>query len=130
MKRYRILVVDDEPDLANMFKRTLERSEFDVNAFNDPFAALAHFKADMYDLLLIDIKMPKMSGFELYKKMMEIDSRPKVCFITAFVTYYDEFRKLYPSMNVNCFLRKPIAGKDLIQQIKLQLDPTVPEREE
>ena len=125
---YKILVADDEPDLTRIFKIHLEQAGFDVDAFNDPLDALLHYKADTYDLLLLDIKMPKMNGFELYKKMMEIDNKPKTCFITAFEIYYEEFKTLFPSLDVKCFLRKPIAGKDLIAQIKSQLEPIVPDK--
>ncbi len=127
-RNHRILVVDDDPDLARIFKRTLERGGFDVDAFKDPAEALAQFRAGMYDLLLIDIKMPQMNGFELYKRLVEIDDKPKVCFITAFEAYSEEFMRIFPKLDVKCFLRKPIAYKDLIEQIRLQLDSTAPEK--
>jgi YesN/AraC family two-component response regulator len=87
----------------------------------------------MYDLLLIDIKMPKMNGFELYKKIMKIDSRPKVCFMTAFEIYYDEFRRVFPNLSVKCFIRKPIAVKDLVKQVRSELgsaETTLPLQDE
>jgi len=114
----RILIVDDEPDITTVMKKALEEyAGYKVSAFNDPKQALAEFKPDVYDLLVIDIKMPGMTGFELYKKMRKIDSKPKICFITAFEMYYDEFRKVFPSLDVKCFIRKPVTVSSLIQQV-------------
>lgn len=124
VKRRRILIVDDEPDIATTFKKALEK-EFDVDIFNDPTAALSHFKAGYYDLLLLDIRMPVMNGFQLYKQMQKIDSKPKVCFITAFEMYYEEFVKVFPSVPVKCFIRKPISSKDLLSQIKAELEHVI-----
>ena len=71
----RVLIVDDEPDVTETFKLGLEESGFSVDTFNDPQMALSNFKPDTYDILLIDIKMPTMNGFELYGKIRNIDSR-------------------------------------------------------
>jgi len=67
-----------------------------VDVFNNPLESLSSYKAGAYDLLLLDIKMPQMSGFELYDKIKHIDEKVKVCFITAFEEYYDEFKKQFP----------------------------------
>lgn len=99
-------------------KRALEEyAGYKVSTFNDPARALAEFRPGVYDLLVIDIKMPGMTGFELYKKLRKIDGRPKICFITAFEMYYDEFRKVFPSLDVKCFIRKPVTVSSLIQQV-------------
>jgi two-component SAPR family response regulator len=77
----------------------------------------------MYDLLLLDIKMPGMNGFELYKRIMQIDDKTKVCFMTAFEEYYDEFRKTFPDLkDKECFIRKPIGMNDLIRSVKSHLN--------
>jgi DNA-binding response OmpR family regulator len=122
MRNKRILIVDDEKDITDTFKMALEQQEegFEVITYNDPELALSQFKENWFDLLLLDIKMPKISGFELYSRLKEIDSKPKVCFITAFDIYYDEFKKMFPSLEVKCFLRKPISISDLVEQVKLQ----------
>ena len=120
VRNKRILIVDDEKDITDTFKIGLEQEGFEVITYNDPELALSHFKENWFDLLLIDIKMPKISGFELYRRLKDIDSKPKVCFITAFDIYYDEFKKMFPSLEVKCFLRKPISISDLIEQVKLQ----------
>jgi DNA-binding response OmpR family regulator len=86
----RILLVDNEPDIALAFKIGLEDNGFVVDAFNDPEIASANFKDGLYDLLLLDIKMPKMTGIEFYQRMKEIDKKVKLCFITASEIYYYE----------------------------------------
>jgi two-component system response regulator ChvI len=112
----KILIVDDEPDVTFTLRKGLEQGGYDVHVFNDPLVALSIFKPDVYDLLLLDIKMPKMTGFELYRKLKEIDSKVKVCFITAFETYYEKFKQeFYPLEEIKGFIRKPIQIEDLIQ---------------
>jgi DNA-binding response OmpR family regulator len=125
VRNKRILIVDDEKDITDTFKVGLEQQEgFEVISYNDPELALSQFKEDWFDLLLIDIKMPKISGFELYRRLKKIDSKPKVCFITAFDVYYDEFKKVFPSLKVKCFVRKPISISDLVEQVKLEFKTT------
>ena len=112
----KILIVDDEPDITFTLKKGLEQGGYDVHVFNDPLVALSNFKPDIYDLLLLDIKMPKMTGFELYRKLKEMDSKVKVCFITAFETYYEKFKQeFFPLEEIKGFIRKPIQIEDLIQ---------------
>jgi two-component SAPR family response regulator len=114
MNNKRILIVDDEQDIALTLGEGLSEVGYDVKAFNDPALALSEFKAGIYDLLLLDIKMPNMTGFELYRKIKDIDSKVNVCFITAFESYHEEFkREFFPLENVKGFIRKPIAIKDL-----------------
>jgi two-component system, OmpR family, response regulator ChvI len=123
-KKKRILLVDDEHDIALAFKISLENNGFTVDAFNDPEEALSNFKAGLYDLLLIDIKMPKMNGFELYIEIENIDDKAKVCFITAFEVYYKSLRELYPTVKVDCYIKKPITTDELLQRIKSELVTT------
>lgn len=120
MRNKRILIVDDEKDITGTFKKALEQQDFEVITYDDPELALSQFKENWFDLLLLDLKMPKISGFELYRRLKKIDSKPKVCFITAFDVYYDEFKKVFPSLEVKCFLRKPISMSDLVEQVKLE----------
>ena len=117
----RILIVDDEPDIAQVLKMGLEDNGFVVDTYNDPLDTISNFKADTYDLLLIDIKMPKMTGFELYNKLRQIDEKAKICFITAYELYFDEFKRIFPKIKVECFIRKPVSINDLARVIKDEL---------
>jgi len=92
-ERGRILAIDDEPDLTMLCKMALEHYGFEVNTFNDPKEALSNYKPGYYDLVILDIKMPEMDGFELYHEIKKKDANAKVCFLTASELYYEEFRK-------------------------------------
>jgi DNA-binding response OmpR family regulator len=113
----RIAVVDDEPDITTIFKKGLERHGFAVDTFNDPQAALASFKPSYYDLMIIDIRMPRINGFDLYRELKKRDNSVRVCFLTAFEIYYEEFRKLFPTIDVKAFIRKPVSISNLVNQI-------------
>ncbi len=115
----RILIVDDEPDVCEILKKVFEQSGFNADSYDDPILALKNFKAGSYDLLLLDIKMPEMDGFHLYREMKKIDDRVKVCFLTASEMYYERFRKEeeFAQMDKDLFLRKPIQNQELIKEI-------------
>ncbi|SRR6266487_3170043 len=127
MRKNRILIVDDEDDINLPFKVVLEDNGFKVDAFNDPLVALQNFTAGSYDLLLLDIVMPKMNGFELYQKIRGIDNKVKICFLTASGINHEEFRKKAastPSIEddiENYFIIKPIENEELIKRVKSQL---------
>ena len=129
-QKKRILIVDDEVDITTIFKLALERVNLHVDVYNDPLLALSDYKAGMYDLLLFDIRMPGMNGFELYKKIKDIEEeekkvkngKPRVCFITAYEEFRSEFKETFPTVEeVDCFLKKPIPMPDLIKKVKSQL---------
>ena len=122
----KILIVDDDTDITLAFKKGLEGDEFMVDTFNDPLEALSNFKPSKYDLLLLDVRMPKMNGFELYKEIEKIDNHVKVCFITAFEVYYEALREVFPSLEVECFIRKPIEIASLIKKIRNELNVSKP----
>jgi len=115
----RILIVDDEPDVCEILKKVFEQSGFNADSYDDPILALKNFKAGSYDLLLLDIKMPEMDGFHLYREMKKIDDSVKVCFLTASEMYYERFRKEeeFAQMDKDLFLRKPIQNEELIKEI-------------
>ena len=113
----RILIVDDEPDVNLALRIVLEENNFIVDSFNDPLLALENFKADLYDVLILDIKMPKKDGFELYKEIMKIDNRVKVCFLTAGDVNYSSLKDTFPTLNENQFIRKPIENTELIRRV-------------
>jgi DNA-binding response OmpR family regulator len=88
----RILLIDDEPDIIFTMKDILEEG-FKIDTFNDPIIALESYRSNSYDLVILDIKMPKMDGFELYTKLKEKDSQVEICFLTASEMFYEKFRK-------------------------------------
>jgi DNA-binding response OmpR family regulator len=100
----------------------LEYHGFKVDSFNDPQEALSKFKPGSYDLIILDIKMPKMDGFELYHEIKKKDNNAKVCFLTASELYYEEFRKKeYCALDRNLFIQKPIDNEDLVKEINKML---------
>ena len=123
MDNNRILVVDDEPDLTQVSTLALEYHGFKVDSFNDPQEALSKFEPGLYDLVILDIKMPKMDGFELYHKIKKKDNNAKVCFLTASELYYEEFRKKeYYALDRNMFIRKPIENEELVKEINKMIN--------
>ena len=120
----RILAVDDEPDLTMICSLALQYHGFKVDTFNDAQEALSNFKPDYYDLVILDIKMPKMDGFELYDKIKKKDDKVKICFLTASELYYEEFRKKeYSALDKNLFLKKPIDNDDLLKEVNKIMKP-------
>jgi DNA-binding NtrC family response regulator len=114
----RILIVDDEPDVISVFKMVLEMNGFEVDAYDNPLSVLSNFKPNSYGLLLLDIKMPQMNGFELYEKIRKLDDKVKVCFITAFEDYRKEFKESFPELDeAKYFIRKPKAVEDLVNHV-------------
>jgi CheY-like chemotaxis protein len=114
----KVMVVDDEADVISVLEIVLEENGFEVNTFEDPIVALKSYRAGVYDLLILDIKMPKMDGFELYDQIKKIDDNAKVCFLTASEMYYKNSRKeKYCSLDKDLFIQKPIANEDLIEEI-------------
>jgi DNA-binding response OmpR family regulator len=115
----RILLVDDDVDITHSFSLALQKDGFIVDTYNDPLIALGVFKADLYDLVLSDIKLPKMDGFELYDKIREIDRRVKVCFISGYQMNYLALRE--QGLQIDCFISKPIKIEDLLKKINAEL---------
>ena len=117
----KIMIVDDEPDITESFGLALEDSGFEVDKYNDPTIALASFKPNVYGLLILDIKMPKMDGFELYDKVKKIDKKAKVFFISAFDIDRTAISKKYSDLKMENFLPKPIQIAQLIKTVEEQL---------
>ena len=118
----RIFLVDDDYDHTITFKMGLELAKFEVDAYNDSAIALSKFKPDYYDLLLIDVKMPKIDGFELYEKIKEIDNKVLVWFISAYETYYRAIKEASSTSKTVPVIEKPIEIDRLVKQIKSELD--------
>ena len=115
----RVLSVDDEPDLNLTLKITLEENRFKVDSFTDPLLALQNFKEQhgMYDLIILDIKMPEMNGYELYRHIKKIDDKAKICFLTAGEMDYAAYEDIFNTLEVKCFIQKPIENKELIDRL-------------
>src|SRR6266480_1060998 len=125
MQKKKVMIVDDELDLSLLLKTLLEENNFKVDWYTDPVLALNKFKRNFYDLLLLDIKMPKMNGFELYRELKKIEKRVKVCFLTALTELYeyDKFKEeVSPKEDERYFIPKPIENEDLIKRVKSIID--------
>ncbi|MGZ8887626.1 MAG: response regulator [Nitrososphaeraceae archaeon] len=120
-KTKKISLVDDEPDVTYTIKKIVEDNGFKADSFNDPILALNYYKVNFYDLVILDIKMPTMDGFELYLKIRDQDSKVKICFLTVIATFNEEFRKirlaLGKTINEDYFIQKPIRIEVLIKKI-------------
>jgi DNA-binding response OmpR family regulator len=113
----RILVVDDESDICFVLKSVLGENGFVVDSYDDPLIALEKFKADFYNLVILDIKMPELNGFSLYRKIKRLDKKVKVCFLTAGEMYYRVDSDIFSSVPANCLIRKPIENEELMARI-------------
>ena len=127
----KILIIDDEPDITVTFKLGIESSnnshnndskKIKVYPYNDPLVALSEFKPDFYDLLLVDIDLPNLNGFELCEKILEIDINVRVCFMTSGEINREALREIYPTLSLGCFLKKPVTIDYLVKRIKAELD--------
>jgi two-component system, OmpR family, response regulator ChvI len=114
----KLLVVDDEPDVVSSFKMGLEIYGYTVDAYTDPEEALANFRTNTYQLLLLDINMPKMDGFKLFQQIEKKDPTARVCFVTAYETYFEAFKEIFPDLDIGSFIRKPISIENLAKQIE------------
>jgi CheY-like chemotaxis protein len=127
-----ILILDDDPDITLVFKKGLEAENnkksqnnnifFEVFAYNDPILALSKFKPNLYDLMLVDVNMPKLNGFDFCIKALKIDANLRVCFMSSALISEEALREQYPSLSFGCFIKKPITIKNLIETVKSELE--------
>jgi DNA-binding response OmpR family regulator len=125
----RILIVDDDPDITFTFKKAFEEANrigggisYHVNTYNDPLLALSEFKPDFYDLMIVDINMPKMNGLDFCVKVFEMDVNPRVCFMTSGLINQEALKEQYPSLSIGCFIETPITMENLVRKVKAELD--------
>jgi CheY-like chemotaxis protein len=121
----RILVVDDDTDITLTFKSALEGyyhddKRFEVYTYNNPLVALSEFKPHFYDLLLTDINLPDMNGFELSQKIIELDVN--ISFISAGEVNIEALREIHPKINFGCFIKKPVSIDYLIKRLRAELE--------
>jgi len=116
----RILIIDDEEDVTISLSKALEQNGFKTDPYTDPVLAYKNFREGLYDLVLLDIKMPVIDGFLLYQKIRKTDSRIKICFLTATEFFHEQIRQEHGlgGFNQESFLRKPIEIEDLVHAIR------------
>ena len=127
----RILVVDDDPDVTLTFNAGLDghyydngnrKKIFEVYTYNDPLLVLKEFKPHFYDLLLTDIYMPNMNGFELCEKILELDVDIRICIMSALAVNIQPLREVYRNVNLGCYIEKPVSIEYLIKRLSAELD--------
>jgi DNA-binding response OmpR family regulator len=117
-------MVDNEPDVNITIKTALEENgDFEVDTYNDAESALLGFKPGHYDLAILDIRMPGTNGFQLCRKLREIDKTLKICFLTAAELTYlqDVDSDIINDLRTECFVTKPVNTTDLINRLKVIL---------
>jgi CheY-like chemotaxis protein len=115
-RKKRILLVDDEPDVCMVYQIVLEDAGFECISYTDPVKALQEFRPKYYDLILLDIKMPILNGFELCKKIIELDRTVHIVFITASEEYYEKFRSQhFPELGKINYIQKPVSNDELVR---------------
>jgi CheY-like chemotaxis protein len=119
-RKKRILLVDDEPDVCLVYQIVLEDAGYQCTSYIDPVKALQEFKPYFYDLILLDIKMPVLNGFELCKKIIELDRTVHIVFITASEEYYEQFRSQhFPELGKINYIQKPIGNDELVEIVNI-----------
>ena len=119
-RRKRILVVDDEYDICMVYQMVLHDAGFECISYIDPVKALKEFRPFYYDLILLDIKMPVLNGFELCKKITEVDKSVHIIFITASEAYYEKFRgQHFPELGKINYIQKPVDNDELVQLVDM-----------
>ena len=121
MQEMKILLVDNEPDVTYAIRTVLEANGFAVDSFNDPVLVSDTYKSNYYDLVILDIKMPNMDGFELYDRIRQKDQKTKICFLTASEMFYESLRQarnlIGDVLGEQYFIQKPIKTDELIRRL-------------
>lgn len=113
--------MDDEQDISTIFKRGLEMRGYAVDVYNDPRLALSGFKDNLYDIIVVDVRMPGLSGFDLARAIWQKDASAMICLMTAFEIYEDEAKKVFKDLKNHCFLKKPLTPNALAAHIEKHL---------
>ena len=112
----KILIIDDDKDITNLFSIFLEYNGYSVDAYTNPMEAINNFRKNSHDLIIIDLKMPKMDGMTLYHRIKEIDDKVIICFTTANINYIKQLQKGIIDIE-KIVLYKPVLLKDLKNKI-------------
>jgi two-component system, OmpR family, response regulator ChvI len=122
-RKRRVLIVDNDPDITKSFGLALEDSGLfeKVEQCNDPMLALSNFRPDTYDIVLLEVKMPDLNGFELYNKIKRIDNKVRVCFITPQDLDHNALKEELPLLEIECLISKTVAVSDLIKRLETEL---------
>jgi CheY-like chemotaxis protein len=122
-RRKKILLVDDEPDMTAMLKMALENAGFTIDTFNDPLLVLKSFKPNLYDLIVLDVMMPKMDGIELCNRLKEVDPGIKVCFLTASNEIFREklIKDKHCELDKDLFLEMPLPLNRIVEEINKRI---------
>jgi DNA-binding response OmpR family regulator len=119
----RILVIDDIPDIVFTLRVGLESDPtIQVDCFDNPVTALVEFKPNFYDLLLIDINMPLLDGFQLAQNLVRRDLNVRVCFMTSGEINMAAAREVHPLKSIGCFIKKPVTAEELLRRIRAELE--------
>ena len=110
------MIIDDDKDITNLFSIFLEYNGYVVNAYTNPVEGFNNFGKNSYDLIILDLKMPKMDGMTLYHKIKEIDNNVIICLTTADINYIEDLRKDIIDID-KIVLYKPVLLKDLKNKI-------------
>jgi CheY-like chemotaxis protein len=119
---FRLMVVDDEPDIVRVMKYGLEKKGFEVQGFTDSLQALEQFRPGQYDVVLLDIRMPKMDGIELYRRLRLMDRNVVICFVSAYEQYKKQFEITHPDEQIDCFIPKPFRIDSLATIITSRIE--------
>jgi DNA-binding response OmpR family regulator len=117
MSKAKILIIDDDEDINNLFKIYLEHDGFQVDAFTDAADALYYFKKGKYDLTLLDLKMPQIDGIAMYHALKNIDDEVSICLITADTSYLEQLKGKIPNIE-KYVIYKPIFLKNLKEKVE------------
>jgi two-component system, OmpR family, response regulator len=114
----KVLLIDDDSDIAAVLSNGLQRHGFVVTAFSDPKQALAQYKKKHYDMILLDIRMPGMTVFQVAKRIWAIDPDAKICFLSATEIHEREARIIFKDLKRVRFIKKPVRPADLAQTLE------------
>ncbi len=122
----RVMIVDDDNDCMFTIKIVLERYGFKVYSFNNAYSALESYRVSYYDLVILDVILPGMNGFQLYREIKKMDKNVKVCFLSAGQIFYGTYQDIFSEIDASYFIRKPIENQKLVRRVEeiIQMDST------